>query len=187
HLGFALQRRAKLDGPGLLCHGINEFVVDRLLNQDATAGGTDLALVDEHAEQRAVDGGFEIGVRKKYVRRFSSQLEGHALYGLCGLLHNDLADVGAAGEGDFIYVRMFDQGSATSFAKAGDDVYNSGWKPNFGKPIRHLERSERSLLRRLQNASAASSQRWRQLPRSHKQRIIPGNDLSGDADGFFQG
>jgi hypothetical protein len=38
------------------------------------------------------------------------------------------------------------------------------------------------LFGRLQNACAASGKRGREFPRGHQQRIVPRNNLSGDAD-----
>ena len=80
HPRVAVQRVAEPDGaspwrrpPRRNC------VVDRLLDEDARAGRAHLALVDEHAEQRAVDGRLEVRVREEDVRRLAAQLERDAL------------------------------------------------------------------------------------------------------------
>ena len=65
---------------GLLGHGIDKFRVDRLLHQNAAAGRTDFALIDEDAEERAVDGGFEIGVGEENVGRLAAEFERDALH-----------------------------------------------------------------------------------------------------------
>ena len=107
---------------GLLDHGVDELLVDRLLHQDAAAGRTDFALIDEDAEERAVDGGFEIGVGKENIGRLAAQLERHPLDRVGSLLDDDLADRRAAGEGDLVDVGMLHQRRAAGLAEAGDDV-----------------------------------------------------------------
>ena len=74
HLGFALEGRAELDGLGFRCHGLDKLAVDGPLHQDAAAGRTDFTLVDEDAEERAVDGGFEIGVGEEDVGGLAAQV-----------------------------------------------------------------------------------------------------------------
>ena len=78
------------------------------------------------------------------------------------------------------------QRCAASFAESGNDVHHSRRKPDIRKPVRHFQRGERSLLGRLQNASTTRSQRRRQFPCRHQQRIVPGNNLSGNTDRLFQ-
>ena len=67
HLGIALERVAKLDALGLFLHAIHELLEDVLLHEHARAGGANFALVDEHTEQRAVGGGFDVGVGEENV------------------------------------------------------------------------------------------------------------------------
>ena len=127
HLGFAIERRTELDLLCFLGHGFDELFVDRFLHQDAAAGGADFALIDEDAEERAVDGGFEIGVGEENVGRLAAEFEGDALHSIGGLFHDDLADGGAAGEGDLVYVGMLNERSAAGFSEAGDDV-DDAWR-----------------------------------------------------------
>ena len=126
HLGFAIERRAQFDVLGLFGHGIDKLFVDRLLHQDAAAGGTNFALVDEHAEQRAIDGGFEIGIGEKNVGRFAAEFERDALHRVGSLLDDDFADRGAAGKGDLVDVGMLHQRRSAGFAEAGNDVDHAG-------------------------------------------------------------
>src|SRR5439155_20109059 len=75
HFRVAVDAPSDLDRPGLVAHGVDEFPVDRPLHQNPAAGGTDFALVDEHAEERAVDRRLEIGVGEKDIGRFAPELE----------------------------------------------------------------------------------------------------------------
>ncbi len=122
HLGFAVERRAEPDTFRLLHHRVDELVVDGLLDQDAAARRADFALVDEDAEECAVDGGFEIGIGEKDVRRLAAQLKRDALDRIGRAFHDQLAHRGAAGEGDLIDAGMRHQRRAGGFAEAGDHV-----------------------------------------------------------------
>ena len=186
HLGFALERRAELDLLRLLGHRLDELLVDRLLHQDAAAGRADFALIDEDAEERAVDGGFEIGVGKENVRRLAAEFERDALHRVGGLLDDDLAHGGAAGECDLVDVGMLHERGAAGLAETGNNVDHARRQAAVGEMFRKFERGERRLLRGLKHAGASGGQRRRQFPRRHQQRIVPRNNLSGNADRLFE-
>ena len=105
HFRFAFERRAKLDALGFFGHGFDEFRVDLFFDQDAAASGADFALIDEDAEEGAVDGGFPVGVGEENIGGLAAELEGDTLEGVGGGLDDDFADGGAAGECDFVDVR----------------------------------------------------------------------------------
>ena len=174
HLGFAIEWRAEFDFLGFLGHGFDELFVDRLLDEDAAAGGADFALIDEDAEERAVDGGFEIGVGEKDVGRLAAEFEGDALHSVGGLFHDDFADGGAAGEGDLVDVGMLNERSAAGFAEAGDDVDYARRQAAVGEIFGEFESGERSLLGGLEDAGAAGGKRGSEFPCGHQQRIVPG-------------
>src|SRR5439155_10016672 len=107
-------------------HGIDEFLVDRTLDEDAAAGRTHLPLVDEHAEERAVDGRLEVGVGEKDVRRLAAELQRYFLQRSCSAAHDRLSDVDAAGERNLVDVRMLDYRGAGALADSRDDVHDTG-------------------------------------------------------------
>ena len=82
---------------------------------------------------------------------------------------------------------MIDERSAGSFSKTGNDVDYPRRQADVGQPIRHLQHGKRRLLGGLQHTGATGRQGWRKFPGSHQQRVIPGNDLAGNAYGFFHG
>ena len=155
HLGFAFERRTELDLFCLLGHGVDEILVNRLLYQDAAAGRANFALIDEYAEESAVDGGFEIGVGEKDIGRFAAEFERHALHGIRSLFDDDLSYGGATGEGNFIDVRMLDERSAAGFAETGDDVDDPRRQAAVGEMFREFESGQRSLFGGLEHAGAA--------------------------------
>ncbi len=157
------------------------------MDQDAAASGANFSLVDEDPEESTVDGGFEVGVGEKDVWRLAAEFEGHALHRVGRLFNDDLAHSSAAGEGNLVDVGMLHQRSTTALAESGDDVDDPRRQTDIGQPVRHFERGDGRLLRGFQDAGTSGSQRRRKLPGSHHQRIVPGNDLSGDADGLLEG
>src|ERR1700730_8936943 len=186
HFRITIEGGTELYGFGLRGHGIDKFLVDRLLYKNTAARGTDFALINEDAEERAVDGGFKIRVGKENVGRFSAEFESYAFDRIGGLLDDNLPDRPTARECDLVDVGMLHQGRAASLTEASDDVDYAGREANIGQPVRHLQRCNRGLLGRLQHAGAARGQRRRQLPGRHQQRIIPRNDLARDSDRFLE-
>ncbi len=81
---------------------------------------------------------------------------------------------------------MLDERSAAAFSKAGDDVDHARGQAAVGEILGQFENSERSLLGRLENARAARGDGGGQFPCGHEERIVPRNDLSGDADRLFE-
>src|SRR5262249_15902737 len=62
HLGITFERSPELDALGFFRHRFNKLRVNPFLHEDAAAGGADFALIDEHAEKCAVNGGFPVCV-----------------------------------------------------------------------------------------------------------------------------
>src|SRR5207244_8089747 len=186
HLSIALKRRAERDLFRLFRHRINKLLVNRLLHQDAAAGGANFSLIDEYSEQRAIDGSFEVRIGKENILRLPAKLKSHALYRVRSLLDDDLAHRRATGERDFVDVRVLHQWRATALSEASDDIHHSRRQPHVGKPGGHFERSKRSLFRRLQDTSATCGKRRRQFPSCHHQRIVPRDYLSRNADRLLQ-
>ena len=75
---------------------------------------------------------------------------------------------------------------ARRFAEAGDDVDDAGRKAGVVESWRQLQHRQRRLLGRLEHHRAARADRRRELPRGHQQRVVPRDDLPGDADRLAQ-
>src|SRR5258707_57274 len=122
HLGFAIERGAELNALGLLRHGVDELRIDFLFDEDAAARGADFALIDKHAEERAVNSGFPIGAIEENVGGLATELESDSLEGVRGALDDNFPDNGAAGECDFVHAGMSDERRPRGLAKAVDDI-----------------------------------------------------------------
>src|SRR5438093_4079826 len=187
HFRFAIQRCAQLDALGFFRHGVDEFRINSLLDEDAAAGGANFSLVDEDSEKRAVNGGFPIGAIEEDVGRLAAELESDALEGVRGAFDYNFSDGGAARECNLIHSGMSDERGSCGFTKAVDNVDDAGRQAQFFEPVGDFHHGKRRLLGRLEDAGAARGDGGSELPGSHHQRIVPGNDLSGDANGFAKG
>ena len=133
HLRGAIERLADRDGSRLLDHRVDELLVDRPLDQDAAACRADLALVEEHAEQRAFDRHLEVGVGEEDVRRLAAELERDLLQRGRGRAHDRLPDLDAPRERNLVDIRVFDDRGAGRLARAGHDVDDAGRQPGVGE------------------------------------------------------
>ena len=76
HLGIVFPRQADFDFFELFRQGVDEFVVNAFLNEDARTGAAHLALVEQNAFLRAFEGFVERHVVKEDVGGFAAQLQG---------------------------------------------------------------------------------------------------------------
>ena len=83
--------------------GINPF-----LHEQPRAGATDVALVEINSGDDAFDGLINRRVLEQNVRRLAAEFERQFLLRARDGLRDELADLGAAGERDFVDVRMID-------------------------------------------------------------------------------
>ena len=77
-----------------------EVVVDPVLDEDPVGRDAGLARVAVLAGQRAGDGGLEVGVVEDDEGRVAAELERDLLDLPCALGHEQLADLGRAGEAE---------------------------------------------------------------------------------------
>src|SRR5258706_6544843 len=81
---------------------------------------------------------------------------------------------------------MLDERSTAGFSETGNDIDHAGGQATVAEIICELESGEWSLLGGLKNAGASCGDRGSKLPCRHEERVVPRNDLSGNADWFFQ-
>src|SRR5262249_44954102 len=75
HLGFTVHWIPQTHTRRHLLHSSDESLEQVLLYQHTGSGRAHFSLVDENAEERAIDRRLKIRVRKEDVRRFPSELE----------------------------------------------------------------------------------------------------------------
>ena len=115
-----------------------------LLHQNAASRRANFALIDEDAEQRAVDCGFKVRIGEKDVRGLAAEFEGDALHGFGCLADNDLANFSAAGECDLVYVGMLDQRRAATLPYPVMMLTTPGGSPTSGNHLPFRARSAAS-------------------------------------------
>ena len=81
---------------------------------------------------------------------------------------------------------VLDDRRAGRLADAGDDVDDARRQAGLGEARGEREHGQRRLLGRLEHDRAAGADRRRELPRRHQQRVVPRDDLAGDADRLAQ-
>ena len=171
----------------MLCEARDEVVVRARLDEDprprlaALPGG----VVDR--PDRARDRVVEVRVGEDEVRALAAQLERDALDRLRAEPHDLAAGPRRSREGDLVDTGMTDEVGACRGAVGGDDVQDARREPDLGRELRDPQRAERRLRVRLQHDGAPGREGGRQLPRRHRQRVVPRDDLSGDADRLLQG
>ena len=135
-----------------------------------------MALVEEDAVDDAFDGLIDGRVFEHDVRGLATEFERELLLRARDRSGDGLADLGAAGEGNLVYVGMLHERRA-GFAGAGDDVHHARRQVCFLKNLRQTQRGEAGRLGGLEHDGVSASKRGRELPRRHQQREIPRNDL----------
>ena len=91
-----------------------------------------------------------------------------------------------AGEGDPAHQRVADQGRPGLLAEAGDDVEHARRDAGLERQLGQPQRGQRGLLGRLEHGRAAGGQRRPERTGGHAERIVPGDDMGGDAQGLHQ-
>src|SRR5579864_4691342 len=170
---LGVERIARDQAAGALHQALDQLGVDLLLDEQARAGGADLALAVEDAVVGALHRGVEIGVGEDDVRRLAAQLEGDTLDGGGGAAHDVAPDLGRAGEGDLGHLRVLDQGVADRRAAARDDVQDARRQAGLGRQLGELERRQRRVGGRLVHHRVAAGQRRRDLPQRLDEGEVP--------------
>ena len=124
-------------------------------------------------------------VGKEYVGALATQLDGGGDQVVGRRAQDALAHGGGAGEGYFCNARAGGQRLARFLAEAVDDVDHAGRQQVANQLHQHHDGGRR-LLGGLHHHAATGGQRGRQLPRSHQQREVPGNDLADHADRLME-
>src|ERR1700722_4198914 len=169
-----------LDAVGELADDLFEHT---FLHEQARTGAADVALIEINSRDDAFDGLVDRRVLKNDVRRLATEFEREFFVRAGERFRDELADVGRAGERDFVDVGMLDDGRA-GFARAGDDIDNAFGKFGFLENLREAHRGDAGGLGGFDHNRVAAGERGSDLPRGHEQREIPGDNLADDAEGF---
>src|SRR6185312_5995142 len=164
---------------------LDELIVDLLLNENARPGAAALTVIKEEAEVGSFDRFVDIRIGEHDVGALAAELESDALQvRFRGGFHNEVADFGGTGEGDFIDIHVAGERAAGGGTKAREEIDDAFRKSRFDNELTDAEGGERRLLGRLHHDGVAGCQRGGELPGLHQQGKVPWNDLPDDANGL---
>ena len=164
----------------------DEVVVDRPLDEHARARLAALpgGVVDR--PHRARDRVVEIRVGEDEIRALAAELERDPLDRPRREPHDLAAGLRRAGERNLVDARMTNEIRAGRLARTGNDVDRTGREADLGRELPEPERGQRRRLVGLQHDGAPGGKSGRELPGRHHQRVVPRDDLAGDADRLLQ-
>ena len=154
----------------------DEGVVNAVLHVDAVGADAGLAHVAELGHDRALDRRVDIGVVEDDERRVAAELQRDLLHRSRRLAHEQLADLGRAGEGDEAHGRMLAHRLADRRRVAGDDVEDAGGHAGAQRKFAERQRRQRRLGRGLGDHRAADGERRRDLAGDHRGGKVPWRD-----------
>src|SRR5699024_4881857 len=164
---------------------LQELVSDGLVDQRAGRAGADFSLVQgKHRE--ALESLVEElvllvhDIREEQGWGFAAQLQGDGDNPLGCDLVDDAANLGGTSERDLGDALGTGQSGTCLRTEAIDDVQDA-IRQQVCDLFDQVQQGGRGLLCRLQDDGVTGSQRWCDLPGSHEDREVPGDDLTHDA------
>lgn len=186
--GLVVEGVADLVLGSALLEGLNELVVDTLLNVDTRTGAAGLAVVEVDTEVDPVNGLLDIGIVEDNVGGLATKLEGNLLQvGLGSSLHDLAANNGRTSEGNLVDVHVGRDGGTSNPAEAGDDVENARGETSLLNELSKDESRERGLLGGLHDDGVTGGESGADLPGKHEEREVPGDDLTADTERLLPG
>ena len=174
---------ANLVGARSLLEGLDELVVDAILDVDTRSSTAALAMVEEDAKVDPANGVLNVCIVENDIGALAAQLQGDLLQVGAGCRLHDLpANDGRAGEGDLVNVYVRGDGSAGGLAKAAENVDHAWRETSFLDKLGSVESAEWGLLSRLQNDGITTGDGGADLPGPHEKREVPWDDLANDTD-----
>ena len=179
-------RRADAQGPIALGHPVAHRGEDRPLDQDARRRRAGLPGVLDAGIDEEGQGRVEVGIGEDDLRALAAELE-HALDGVPRrrLLHQG-ADLVAAGERDEVDAGVRRERRAGFLAEAGDDVERAVGQPRCRRQLGEAQRRQAGVLGRREHCRVAHGERWRVGAADHLRRVVPRDDVGGDAERLAQ-
>ena len=139
-----------------------------------------MSLVEENSVDDSFDRFIKRSVFKDDICSFTAKFKRCRNPKFCGALRNKFSNFGRAGECNLVDIFMRHKCCACGTVPC-NDVDNASRKFCLTTDIGKEKCSQRCGLRRLENNSISSRQRWCDFPCQHQQRKIPWNYLCDDA------
>ena len=173
---------AELEPTGSIRQSVEDFLINAAFHVNPRASHADLSGVGEYRVGGSGNRPSQVGIVEDQYRRLAAELQRKSLEVAARIREQLLADLGGTGERDLVYLRVAGEVLPELAAWTRQDAYHALRHPRLQQQPAQVERRQRRQFRGFENATAAGGERRRQLPGSHHQRPVPGNDLCSNAD-----
>ena len=185
HLGVLLPGQADLhlvEGR----HAVGEeLVVDVLVDEHPRAGAAHLPLVEQDADLHAFDGLLPGGIGEEDVGGLAAQLQGRGDQLLGRRFGDGVAHLGGAGEAQLAEARVLEHVVAGAEPRPVMTLTTPGGRTS-AMSLASSSRLREVVDDGLITTRVAGGQRRGDLPGSHQEREVPGDDLADHADRLAQ-
>lgn len=164
----------------------DELIVHRVVNQDTGGRSADLALVIHDTDVGPLSSLLKVGILKHNQWGLASGLEGNVLKGASSHLHNLTTSGSGASESNLVNIGVLHQRSTSHTTVTVNDVNDTGRETSLLDQTSQVKNAKRGLLGSLHNNSVTTCEGRAQLPGSHSQREVPGDDLANHTNGLAQ-
>lgn len=173
--------------PNRLLEHVHEPVITPFLHQHPARRRANLALVAHDADMRPLGRLLQIRVLKHQQRTLPARLQRDVLQIHRRGLHDLPARRRAPREGNLVDPLMARDRVPRHFPVPVQQVHHPRWEPGFLDQGAEIQDAERGLLGGLQDHAVAARERGAEFPGRHGERVVPGDDLAADAEGFAEG
>ena len=157
-LGAVVEGVTDPDPAGDLEQPLEEFVSNRLVQEDPRRRHADLAVLEVDPGQDVVHGGLEVGIRADHERALAAELHDRRRHVLGRCAQDVPGGLDAAGEADLGDVGVRDEGGADARPEAGHDVDDAG-RHEVGGTAHELDDARGGELGRLEHDGVAGRER----------------------------
>ena len=180
---ISLATISQLQRPCPFREALHAFVVDSILQDEATGRRAPLPGGAERPPEHPVDSEIEVGVVQHDLCVLSTHLERQALVQPpTGFAHLP-SGFGRTGERNDRHIGVIDDGGTGHLAAAVDELDHFRRQAGLQQDFHEHGPGVRHILRGLEHARVPAHQRREHLPGGNRQREVEGRDDAGDADG----
>ena len=134
-----IERITKPAGFRLVSKSADKFIVSLLLNEQAAASATTLALIQVKAKHGTIDGGVHISIVKNDVGAFPTKFECESLQRWCCVGHDDFGGSAFTCKGDFVHAPVLDQSITSGFTESIHDIDDTIREAGFHGQFAHFQ------------------------------------------------
>ena len=184
-LGLRIDTVADLQRSREIREPVDEFVVDRPLDEDPGSGTTGLAGIREHAHPSARNRLGQIGVREHDIGGLAAQFHRHPLEGVRGGTDDLATHRRRSGERDLVHPGVHGEGCADALAVTGHDVHHTVGNADLTEQFAEAQRGQTCLFGGFEHEGASGRQHRCEFPDGVGHRAVPRHDRGDHTDGFL--